>query len=385
MPDDFLSALGTGLRGAGAILSPAVYQQSNIELDQRNAQASQMKQYMAQQLVHAIQSGAADPGNPQVQQALTQLGIPPTAFKAGPQAQLAQGEVDANKKFQEFLSKQQGGLQPSALASGAPQLPPNVLASPMAQQWLQIQRQQALAQSQIDDRLERQADRKIQIQSLIDDRERRSEDRSLAREDRERARQESLAFRQQLAQMNESFRRDSLGARTDAAATRSQEKADKAMAPVENLVDQIDAAIRMIDSDPSVVGGRGMLSRAGEFINGVWTGSGATPASDFQSQLIQIQSGWKKLPTVAANRFKADAAKVDDAIKGLGVATSAPQARNSLIQLRDNLKRGMGQEAPAAAAPQPAAEQGIIAVNPKTKERVISTDGGKTWEPLLDK
>ena len=189
----------------------------------------------------------------------------------------------------------------------------------------------------------------LNTQSLIDSRKQAAEDRKLSEADRQQARQDMLGLRQQenelrsqIAGMQHEDRQASLQTRIESAQQKQDAARQKAEAPVTNLINQIDSAIRMIDTDPTVVGGRGMIARAGEFLGNLTNPYAQTPASDFQQQILGIQSGWRKLPTVAANRFKADYNKIDSAVKGVGVFTNAAQARNSLIQLRDTLTQSIG-------------------------------------------
>ena len=128
-----------------------------------------------------------------------------------------------------------------------------------------------------------------------------------------------------------------------------------------------------------------MLSRAGEFISSTIDPTSPTPASEFQSQLLGIQSQWRKLPTVAANRFKADYNKIDDQIKGLGTFTSYAQARNNLVQFRNNLAKQIGQEVSAeegqASLPAGIPEGSkLIGKSPEGKD-VYQDPSGKKWTP----
>lgn len=193
----------------------------------------------------------------------------------------------------------------------------------------------------------------LNTQSLIESRKEAAQDRRLSEQDRAQARQDMLelrkqeqGLREQIAGMQHQDRQAALEARVTAAAEKQKAARDKQEAPVVSLINQIDAAIRMIDNDPSVVGARGMLTRAGEFLSTLNNPYASTPGSDFQQQILGIQSGWRKLPTVASNRFKADYNKIDSAVKGIGTFTSAAQARNSLTNLRNNLAASIGQGEP---------------------------------------
>lgn len=112
--------------------------------------------------------------------------------------------------------------------------------------------------------------------------------------------------------------------------------------PLQNFVDKIDATQRMIEQNPEAVGGRGMLGRGAEFIQGTLNPGAPTPASDLQTQILDLQKSYRSLPGHAAGRLKADAAKIDSAIKGLGVFTTADQALGSLKTLRESVARQLG-------------------------------------------
>lgn len=112
--------------------------------------------------------------------------------------------------------------------------------------------------------------------------------------------------------------------------------------PLQNFVDKIDATQRMIEQNPEAVGGRGMLGRGAEFIQGTLNPGEPTPASDLQTQILDLQKSYRTLPGHAAGRLKADAAKIDSAIKGLGVFTTADQALGSLRTLRESVARQLG-------------------------------------------
>jgi hypothetical protein len=120
----------------------------------------------------------------------------------------------------------------------------------------------------------------------------------------------------------------------------------------------IDQTKKMIQQNPGSVGGRGMLNRGMEFVGSSLSPGQATPASDLQSQLLQLQSAYRKLPTMASNRFRADASKIDENIKGLGLATSDTQALNSLQVLRDTLASGL--ERRGAEVPTPQTDTGLV-------------------------
>lgn len=362
-----LESFGQGLQGAGAILSDMVYD--------------------AQQ-----QERLAAPGN-----LLRSIEI-----------QKAQQALQADTEYQAALRKATEGLQPSALNSASQmldlhgQIDPAVIArSPVAQANLKRIEMMSARDAAIADRKAQMEQRAYEHLDKMEQRrhefEVRSMDAAASAADRAEARAAALRLQETIARANLDLKRQGLDiarfnaeTRRDSADASRAAKVEKANGPVEDLISNIDQAIKMIQDNPGSTGARGMFSRAGEFVSSTFSGDPNTPANDLQSQIIQIQDRYKKLPTSASNRFKADAGKIDSIIKGLGAMSNDTIAINSLTQLRENLARGLeakGGTAPAAGGGAPAAPAltGIIAVNPKTKERVISTDGGKTWEPLLDK
>jgi hypothetical protein len=112
--------------------------------------------------------------------------------------------------------------------------------------------------------------------------------------------------------------------------------------PLINFLDKIDATERIIQKNPEAVGGRGMLGRGAEFIQGTLSPGAPTPASDLQTQILDLQKAYRALPGHAASRLKIDAAKIDSAIKGLGIFTTADQALGSLKTLRESISRQLG-------------------------------------------
>ena len=226
----------------------------------------------------------------------------------------------------------------------------------------------------------------LNTQSLIDERRQASEDRKLSLEARQQAHDDMVALRKQedelraqIAGMQHEDRQASVEARVTAAAEKQKAAREKQEAPVISLINQIDAAIRMIQQDPSVAGTRGLITRAGEFLTTFNNPYAATPGSDFQQQILGIQSEWRKLPTVASNRFKADYGKIDSAVKGLGAFTSPAQAINSLKNLRDNLSASVSSPSTSSAslpAGIPAGSK-LIGKTPDGKDVYQSPDGRK--------
>lgn len=169
-----------------------------------------------------------------------------------------------------------------------------------------------------------------------------------------------LEMARQDAQMMHEFRMSNLSNATDRTAELArhnkaiedinQQRADQQIElfrtkrdePLQNFIDKIDATQRMIEQNPEAVGGRGMLGRGAEFIKGTLSPGAPTPASDLQTQILDLQKSYRTLPGHAAGRLKADAAKIDSAIKGLGVFTTSDQALGSLRTLRESVARQLG-------------------------------------------
>lgn len=175
---------------------------------------------------------------------------------------------------------------------------------------------------------------------------------------------------------NMRFRRDQA---KEKAGAKSKQAEDK----VSGMTSLIDQAVNMIEADPTVVGGIGKISRGVEWAANATGISDETPGSDFLAVMTQLKNEYKKSPYGgAATKFKADAATVDSVVQGLGSFTSPQAAKNSLLGLKNHLQglayKDVGEEAPAAA-PGGAV---LTATNPKNGEKVQSTDGGVTWQPV---
>lgn len=379
---DFMGSMGHGFQSAGAILSDPVYQAQNQERENGMAQ----RQQLILQVMAGIQNGSIP--SDQGQMVLQRLGAPNVGMGPTPQAQVAQQGLLADQE----LTKALGGMQDSVLASGTASdiqsklknVPLTALSGPKGQTLLQhvgtiAAREDATAakreQMQFNfkiqsDRLE---DRRREVETRSEDKRRSDSERAADKAEARRLQELGLKLHAQAASMGLELRRDAAAARTEVA----QEKAN---APVQDLINQIDVAIRMADANPEVVGGIGILSRGKEFITSTLDPTQETPASTFQQQLIGVQSAWRKLPTIAANRFKADVNKVDSAVKGLGMFTSYKQARDALVNLRGTLESGLkasGASVPKAVAKQPAGpKQGDKA---KSKSNKPMTFDGKQW------
>lgn len=180
-----------------------------------------------------------------------------------------------------------------------------------------------------------------------------------------------LEMARQNAQMMHEFRMSNLTNARDRAAEVArhnaaleginQQRADQQIElfhakrdePLINLLDKLDATKRMIEQNPEAVGGRGMLGRGAEFIQGTLSPGSPTPASDLQTQILDVQKAYRGLPGHAASRLKADQAKIDSSIKGLGLWTNADMALGSIKVLQKSISDQLGQRGtPAVDAPQ---------------------------------
>ena len=164
---------------------------------------------------------------------------------------------------------------------------------------------------------------------------------------------ETLRLREHQNSVEEELKRLGLSIqqqRADQVGATQKEKRDQ---PLIDMLDKIDATKRMIQNNPEAVGGMGMLNRGKEFVSGMINPGEETPASNLQTQILDLQRHYRGLPGHAASRLKIDAAKIDELIKGLGTFTNADQAVGSLDTLRGTISKQLGQESPEAAPENP--------------------------------
>lgn len=294
----FLEEFGKGLQNAGAILSPKVYQQQAE--DRRNALVDVTRALQIKQATDSMQ---------------------------------------ADQKFSEYMS----GLQPTsmndpgAMLDAMKNVPMDVLASsPRAHQTMQLVSQVQARQDAAQARKEQVQFRYDQLEQQGELARQRADDTRLGIQERAANERRHQALMLELGKMRDATAREGIDLRKDMY----REKVDT---PVQDLIQDVDNTIRMIKENPGVTGATGMFSRGKEVVSSALSGDANTPANDFQSQLLQIQSKWRKLPGVAANRFKSDAGKIDSLIKGLGVGSTDAITINNLSQLRENLARGLEQ------------------------------------------
>ncbi len=381
-----LEDFGRGLQGAGAILSDRVYD------TQARERANEL---------------------PNMMRAL--------------EIKKAQDTLQADQDFTKAIREASGGLQPSAMKDSGSMMdiinkvPMDLIArSPIAHQTMQMVGQQQAREAQAEARkeainaryeqiemqreaaAERAANTTLSIQERAAADRRHQELQAEAIKTRQIAAQQNIELRREIAQGNQALRRDALdaggkppaGYRKTAdgnleaipggpADTRAKDKQEKVVAPVQDLVADIDQAIKMIQDNPGVAGAHGIYARGKELVSTSLSGDTNTPANDFRSQVLQIQSKWKKLPTVAASRFKADVENIDKTIQGIGLVSNDAIAINNLTQLKNNLNRGIEAR---EGGPQSALPAGIptgsklIGKSPEGKD-VYEDSSGKKWTP----
>jgi hypothetical protein len=175
---------------------------------------------------------------------------------------------------------------------------------------------------------------------------------------------------------------DSLADRKAARQAKMDDKQKAADDKVASMVDGIDQAVAMIDAHPEVVGGFGKVRRGAEWLGNVTGVSDDTSANDFQAVMTQLQNDYKKSPYGgAATKFKADAAKVDNVVAGLGNFESPQAAKSALLGLRNHIQglayKDAGVEPPSAGGMPSGAP---TATNPKTGQKIYWD--GSAWQPI---
>lgn len=157
----------------------------------------------------------------------------------------------------------------------------------------------------------------------------------------------------------------------DTNAARVQQQVQNKDQPLSDFMDKIDSTIRMINENPGVTGGGGMINRLGEFVGSTITPGTPTPANDFQTKIKDLQTTYRGLPGHAASRLKIDAANIDKTIQGLGLLTSDTTAVNSLTELRNIIARQLQNRGSATeAAPE---VPSFPSAPPSAKDRKANT------------
>jgi hypothetical protein len=196
-------------------------------------------------------------------------------------------------------------------------------------------------------------------QYRLDDLERKREESTRRLTDKEAQdavnnsfKKQSLDLQQQVSTSNETLKKLGIDIQQQNADTnrmRVENTVNKNDEPLLNFIDKIDATKRMIQQNPEAVGGRGMLNRGAEFVGSMLNPGQETPASNLQSQILDLQTNYRGLPGHAASRLKVDASKIDSLIKGLGTFTAPDQAIGSLDTLRDTVSKQLRN--PSVATP----------------------------------
>lgn len=126
----FLDALGAGLRGAGAVLSPDVYQQQNIERQKLQDDMRRKQEFLLQMATGAVQNGSADPA------ILAQFGIQPGMIGPSLEAQQKKSQLDADAQFRQWLQGDDNAQAGLGAGTGLRSIPPQFMNSPQAQDYL---------------------------------------------------------------------------------------------------------------------------------------------------------------------------------------------------------------------------------------------------------
>lgn len=109
---------------------------------------------------------------------------------------------------------------------------------------------------------------------------------------------------------------------------------------------EIDTAIAMVETTPTVVGLPGRARQVGEAIGG-WTGvTKKAPAQAFESQIKAVQASVRNLVTKSHYMSAGAVEQIDDLVKGLGTLDTPESAKESLAQIKDilNEQRGLAPE-----------------------------------------
>ena len=176
-----------------------------------------------------------------------------------------------------------------------------------------------------------------------------------------------------------------------------------ALTSMTNDMDRLAAEANRLKSHPGLEKATGMMS-AVPFVGGTATIPGTDPAN-FKAGLETLKSqvafgvlqnmrnnsktggalgqvSDKEGALLAANLAALDRAQSPEEFKAaLGRILDYTEGAKDRLRQAYNLKHKDKVEGAPAAAPAPAAAQPIYAVNPTSKQRLMSTDGGATWKP----
>jgi hypothetical protein len=194
-----------------------------------------------------------------------------------------------------------------------------------------LQQSHELAQHRID---------QLQLQRDVEVRRAKSDEAKQVLDDFYK--RQTLDLKKHQGQVSDELKRMGLDIqqqRADTAQQLADQKTSLQDEPLVNFLNKIDTTTRMIQNNPESVGGRGMLGRGAEFLSGMVNPGAPTPASDLQTQILDLQTTYRGLPGHAHSRLRIDAANIDKLIKGLGTFTAPDQALNSLATLRDTIAK----------------------------------------------
>ena len=225
-----------------------------------------------------------------------------------------------------------------------------------------------------------------------------SPDKVLAALQSSQNRQAQLAQQRELAQQRMDIQREGLSIRQEIAAEKKAEREEKKTAAADTAIAGADRIINEVKDAKKLVSG--FTAGAGGLLSSV----PLTNAKDLAARLTTIKSnlGFDRLqqmrdasPTGGALGQVAvqELIALQSTIASLDQTQSPAQLRDSLDKIeasyarwRETVKKAgrqsdAGQPTESAAAPG-AQQAPIYATNPSTKQRIMSTDGGKTWNPV---
>lgn len=146
---------------------------------------------------------------------------------------------------------------------------------------------------------------------------------------------------------------------------------------VENLNENLDQLEDIVTRRPDLFGPlAGRITKGKE-----WLGSDDPDVAALKG--IEDRLGMVQQSAHSMRSAQHVAASADSILNGFkngpeAMKRAISDARKSGQTFTQDAQRG---QPPAAAQPGASAQQPVYATNPKTKERVVTTDGGKTWQP----
>jgi len=138
-----------------------------------------------------------------------------------------------------------------------------------------------------------------------------------------------------------------LGSRPSAAASAAARKAGEGVKNVESLSDDIDTLVTMLEQNPNIAGGRGMITRGIEAASGFIDPTQApTDAHLFESRIGDLKTRLQLLR--ADKRFSKEAmARMDKIIQGTGLGQNAATSIATLRDMQDKMNRDVAGSAKA--------------------------------------